>query len=87
MLSGGEFQWGHVLARPSRPEGTECSDLVAVLLSRVDGRASVAELIAGLSAGLSSVSSATQREQIQQSVVNALQILYIDGAIADLKGL
>ena len=60
---------------------------MAVLLSRVDGRTTVAQLIAGLSAGLSEVSSATQREQIQRSVVSALQILYIDGAIADLKGL
>ena len=87
VLSGGEFQWGHVLTRPGHPEGAECSDLVAVLLSRVDGRTTVAQLIDGLSAGLSEVSSATQREQIQRSVVSALQILYIDGAIADLKGL
>jgi len=82
VLSGGEFQWGYVLTSLNRPEGTECSSLVAVLLSRVDGRTSVAELIARLQDG----SDQPQKGQIEQSVLAALQILYVDGVIVDSKG-
>lgn len=81
VLAGGEFQWGYVLTTPTRREGTECSDLVAVLLSRVDGRTSVAELIARLQEG----SDEPHKGQIEQSVLAALQILYVDGVIAELK--
>ena len=81
VLTGGEFQWGYVLTTPNRPEGTECSDLVAVLLSRIDGRTSVAELIARLQQG----SEEPQTGQIDQSVLGALKILYVDGVIAELR--
>jgi hypothetical protein len=80
-LFGGEFQWGYVLTTPTRPEGTECSDLVALMLSRIDGRTSVADLIAKLQEG----SEEPQTGQIVQSVLAALKILYVDGVIAELR--
>jgi hypothetical protein len=82
VLSGSEFQWGHVLTTRNRPEGTECSDLVAVLLSRIDGLTPVGDLIAGLQEG----SHGSRRELVRQSVLSALRILYVDGIIAELTG-
>jgi hypothetical protein len=77
VLAGGEFRWGHVLTTPDRPEGVECADLVAVLLSKVDGRATAAELISLLQAG----SGPSQRAQVEAAVLSALGVLYVDGAI------
>jgi flavin-dependent dehydrogenase len=82
VLAGSEFQWGIVLTTRARPEGTECSDLVAVLLSRIDGRTSVADLIAALQEG----SDGARQGQVKQSVLSALRILYVDGVISELKG-
>lgn len=82
VFSGSEFQWGHVLTSRNRREGTECSDLVAVLLSRIDGRTSVGDLIAGLQEG----SDGPQTELVRRSVAAALQILYVDGVISELTG-
>lgn len=82
ILGDGEFQWGYVLTTPGRPEGIECSDLVAVLLTRIDGRTSVGDLVASLQKG----SSEATQKQIEQVVLSALQVLYVDGAIAGLRG-
>jgi hypothetical protein len=83
ILAAGEFVWGHVLITAGYPEGTPCSDLVAQLVQRIDGRTSVAELLAILCADR----DAAQRVQITTSVLTALQILYVDGTVADLVGL
>jgi flavin-dependent dehydrogenase len=83
ILAAGEFVWGHVLITAGYPEGTPCSDLVAALVRRIDGRTSVAELLAILCAD----SDAAQQAQIATSVLTALQILYVDGTVADLEGL
>ena len=64
-------------------KGTPCSDLVAQLVSGIDGHTSVAELLAILCADR----EAAQRAQIATSVLAALQILYVDGTVADLVGL
>lgn len=82
ILASGEFKWGYVLITPGRPEGIECSDLVAVLLSRIDGRTSVGELVAKLQEGCHE----TQRRQVERSALIALQVLYVDGAISELRG-
>jgi flavin-dependent dehydrogenase len=82
ILASGEFQWGYVLNTPGRPEGIECSELVAVLLSRIDGRATIGELMARLQEGCNEA----QRAQVQRSVLNAIQVLYVDGAISKLRG-
>ena len=50
ILAAGEFVWGHVLITAGYPEGTPCSDLVAELVRHIDGRTSVAELLAILCA-------------------------------------
>ena len=83
VLADGEFQWGQVLITPGRPDGIQCSDLVAVLLSRIDGRTSLGELVAGLQKS----ANAEQVDRIKQSVVNTLKILYVDGVITELNGL
>ena len=80
VLGNGEFQWGYVLTTPNRLEGTACSDLVAVMLSRIDGRATVREIIDVLSEGtIESVAG-----QIEGTVLSALRILYVEGAIIGL---
>ena len=80
VLGNGEFQWGYVLTTPNRLEGTACSDLVAVMLSRIDGRATVREIIDVLSEGtIESVAG-----QIEGAVLSALRILYVEGAITGL---
>ena len=76
-LAGGEFRWGHVLSTPDRPEGVECADLVAALLSRIDGRATAAELIVQLQRGF----DPSQQAQVAAAVRSTLSILYVDGDI------
>jgi flavin-dependent dehydrogenase len=83
VLADGEFRWGHVLATPGRPEGIECSDLVALMVSRIDGCASVGELITRLQES----GNDAQQAQIERSAVAALKILYVDGAISEMRGL
>ena len=82
VLSDGAFVWGYGLVTAGHPEGLPCSALVAGLLHRLDGRATVAEVIGGLCAG---VAPAVAR-QIEQSAMQALQILYVDGALMRLPG-
>ena len=77
VLSDGKFVWGYGLATDGHPEGLPCSALVAGLLHRLDGAATVSAVIDGLCAG---VEPATAR-QIAQAAVQALEILYVDGAL------
>ena len=51
VLGAGEFVWGHVLVTDGYPEGTPCSPLAAQVVSLIDGRTSVAELLERLCAG------------------------------------
>ena len=83
VLGQGEFVWGHVLTTISHPEGTPCSPLVAGLAALIDGHTSVDELIATMR----SQGNAGQPPQIEQSVLATLEILYVDGTVAELKGL
>ena len=83
VIADGEFEWGHVLTTPGRPEGIPCSGLVAKMVSLIDGRATVSEMLAGLSGDRHQIQSA----QMDHSVIAALEILYVDGTIADLQGL
>ncbi len=83
VLADGEFVWGYVLITEGHPEGLPCSGLVATLVSLVDGRASVAELLDALCRG----ADAAQIPQIGRSALAALRILYIDGTIEELRGL
>lgn len=83
VIADSEFRWGYVLTTPTRPEGTECSGFVALVLSRIDGRASVGDLLGTLRGD----SDPAQRTQIEGSALAALEVLYIEGAIAELRGL
>ena len=77
VLAGGEFRWGYVLSTPDRPEGTECDELVAVLVSRLDGCTAAGEVIAQLLEGV----GPGQRGQVEDAARSALEILYVDGAL------
>ncbi|MDH3599076.1 MAG: FAD-dependent oxidoreductase [Candidatus Tectomicrobia bacterium] len=80
VIAAGEFVWGDVLINASYPEGLPCSRLVAILVSRIDGQRSVAELLAQLCEG----SEAAQSEKIVASVLATLRILYVDGTVESL---
>lgn len=77
VLSDGEFVWGYGLATAGHPEGLPCSALVATLLYRLDGNATVSAIIDGLCAD---VEPAIAR-QIAPAAMQALEILYVDGAL------
>jgi hypothetical protein len=81
VLAEGEFVWGYVLCTTGYPEGTPCSGLVARLVSLIDGVTSVGALLAKLGEGR----EAAERALIERNVLAALQILYVDGTIADLR--
>ena len=83
VVGQGEFVWGYVVTTPSHPEGTPCSALVASLVSLIDGRASVSELLTRLSDG----ADQEQGARIEDAVLGSLRILYVEGAIEDLHGL
>ena len=83
VIADGEFEWGYVLTTSGRPEGIPCSGLVAKMVALMDGRTSVSEILTGLGGDRHRIQGA----QIDHSVMAALQILYVDGAIEDLQGL
>ncbi|MCH7713779.1 MAG: FAD-dependent oxidoreductase [Chloroflexi bacterium] len=87
VLGEGEFVWGQVITSGGGSSGngqsTPCSPLVAMLVSQIDGVTPVADLLAGLVQGRDE----NQAAQIAQSVLTALQILYVDGSIEEMKGL
>ena len=83
VLGEGEFVWGYALTTETQPEGTPCSGLVASMVSFIDGRTTVEQMLSRLKDG----SDANQAAQIERGVLAALQILYVDGAVAELAGL
>ena len=74
----GEFQWSIVLVSPQRPQGVPVSDLVAALLSRIDGHQTTRQLIDRLTEG---VTSADQKRAASDAILHSLRILFIDGAV------
>ena len=83
VVGHGEFVWGYVVTTPGVAEGTPCSDLVARLVSLIDGRASVSELLTRLGDG----ADQEQGARIESAVLASLKILYVEGAIEELYGL
>ena len=83
VIADGEFQWGYVITTSGRPEGIPCSGLVARMVSLIDGRTPVSEILTVLHGSGNQV----QSDQLAQSAMAALQILYVDGTIEDLHGL
>ncbi len=82
VVAEGEFVWGHVLTTPDRAEGMPCSELVGGVVSRIDGRASVGEILTAVCEAYPE----PQRPQVAAAALNALRILYVDGAVAELRG-
>ena len=78
VFADGEFQWSIVLVSPERPHGIPVSDLVAALISRIDGRHTTRQLIARLTEG---VTSPTQKQAASNAILHSLRILYTDGAV------
>jgi hypothetical protein len=83
VLAEGEFVWGYVLLTAGYPEGTPCSGLVARVVSLMDGSTSVGALLARLATGR----EPHERALIERHTLAALQILYVDGTIADFLAL
>ena len=77
VLADGEFVWGYGLLTDGHPEGLPCSGLVARLLHGLEAGDTATTAIATLCDGL----GPTTRRQAEQLAAQALQILYIDGAI------
>ena len=83
VLSDGEFVWGDVLVTPQRPEGMPIGTLVREAIAWMDGRRTCGEIV-----GL--VVEARQHPDpahVASRLVDALRVLYTDGAIAELGGL
>jgi flavin-dependent dehydrogenase len=83
VLTAGEFVLGTVLVTEGHPEGLPCSPLVARLVGGMDGRRSLGELIQALGRDV----IPERQEQLEDSVLATLRILYVDGTITRLAGL
>ncbi len=77
VLADGEFVWGYGLVTDGHPEGLPCSGLVARLLHGLDGRTTAAEAVTALCNGLDPAAA----QQVERAAMQALQILYVDGAV------
>ena len=80
VLGEGEFVWGYNLSAVSQPEGMPCSELVAALVSHMDGRTSVSGLVDRLGPGLDQPT----RAQLEAAIARTVEILYVDGAVEEL---
>ena len=78
VFADGEFQWSIVLVSPQRPHGLPVSELVAALLSRIDGHHTTSQLIDRLTEG---VASADQKRTASNAILDSLRILFVDGAV------
>jgi flavin-dependent dehydrogenase len=83
VIGEGEFLWGYVLSSEDRPEGVPLSGFVATLLSQVDGEKTVQQVLEALTEERSPAT--TQR--VLDNIVRTLRILYVDGAVEELRGL
>ncbi len=81
VVGEGEFQWGYVLTTPDRPEGIPCSDLVAVVVSMVDGKTTVGDILGRVAARV----GGAQAETVERSAMEALGIMYVDGVVEELE--
>ena len=80
VAGDGAFEWGYVLVTEGHPEGLPCSNLVARLATTLDGKSTVADVLNAMAAEV----EPSQQQQLLSSVLSTLQILYVDGTIAEL---
>jgi hypothetical protein len=83
VLDGDQFVWGDVLTTAGYPEGLPCSPFVSVLVGQIDGRRSLIDLLTRLGAR----SHPTQASEIERAILQALRVLFVDGAIAEFRAL
>ena len=69
--------WG--LVTDAHPEGIPCSGLVSHLLAGLDGKGTAAGAIAQLCEGM----EPGVAQQAELAAMQALELLYVDGAITD----
>ena len=81
VLAEGEFVWGTTLSTPSQPEGAPCSPLVSAIVQLSDGQTPVSAIVERLSQGLDD----TRFAALRSAVVRTLEILYVDGAVEELR--
>ena len=84
-LERDSFEWGFVLTSEGRPEGAPVSLPVARLLRGADGRSTIGQIVDQMVA--EARLNPNQRRQLLEQMVVAIGILYIDGAIEELRGL
>ena len=80
VAGDGAFEWGYVLVTEGHPEGLPCSNLVARLANVLDGKSTVADVLNAMAAEV----KPSQQQQLLSGVLSTLQILYVDGTIAEL---
>ena len=81
VLAEGEFVWGMTLSTPSQPEGAPCSPLVAAIVQLSDGQTPVSAIVNRLSQGLDE----TLLADLRNAVTRTVEILYVDGAVEELR--
>jgi flavin-dependent dehydrogenase len=80
VLATGEFIWGDVFTTAGYPEGLPCSRLVAHIVRHIDGQHTIADLLTSLV----TVAEPAQHQRLMTSALATIEILYVDGTIADL---
>lgn len=81
VVAEGEFVWSDVLTTEGYPEGTPCSRLVSRMVSLIDSHTTVAGLLDKMHEGI----DGSRLARIEHNVLEALRILYVDGAIVELR--
>ena len=77
ILAGDAFQWSHVLSGSGLPDGLPISADSATFVAKIDGRSSLAEIIAALQAEHPPQAASL----IERDVLAALPELYVGGVV------
>ena len=77
VLGEGIFNWGYVLNTPDKNSGLECSELVAVLISKIDGHSTLDDLLGMFRERASEGDWPTLRH----ALINSVRLLYMDSVI------
>ena len=77
VLGEGIFNWGYVLNTLDKNSGLECSELVAVLISKIDGHSTLDDLLGMFRERTSEGDWPTLRH----ALINSIRLLYMDSVI------
>ncbi|MFN0147043.1 MAG: FAD-dependent oxidoreductase [Dehalococcoidia bacterium] len=83
VLTDGEFVWRFVITTPQRIDHPPISPVVAELIKAIDGQSTVAAILEQKAVGLDEATSG----RLAEAAFRTIEILYIDGIIAELRGL